>query len=110
MDVVATDHIACAGAANVDRVAVAKFFHRVMDLVLFNHVVMRVQKGSHLIQTRLFGKLPDFLSPDRSAKFSASLFEEAGHTSGDNDPGVRRVMHEIVGNAIFAALPDHDPR
>ena len=42
MNIIATDHVSGSRPADVDRVSVAEHFHRVMNFVLLNQVVMRV--------------------------------------------------------------------
>ena len=50
MDVVSTNDIICARAAHVDAISVAHLLHYVMNFVILDQVVMRVQIGSHLLQ------------------------------------------------------------
>ena len=71
MNIVAANHVARTCTANVDSVAVAHLFHHVMDLVVFDAIVMRVKIGANIFQRRVLRQVADFMPPDGSAQFPA---------------------------------------
>ena len=110
VNVVATNYIARASAANVDRVSVAKLFHGVRNFVQLNDVVVRVKKRSHVFCVGSVRQSTDLVASDCSTKLPALLFKKVRHATRKDYSGVGSVVYEVVGDPIFAALPNQDAR
>jgi hypothetical protein len=78
MDIVAANHIAGTGAANVDPIAVTQDLHRVVNLVEFNEIVTRVQVRADIIQRRICREFSDFMPSDVDGGFRLSHFGGGG--------------------------------
>ena len=93
MNVISANHVARTCSTNVDCITIAKFFHRVMDLVVLDHIVVCVKEGTDIIQLWSLRQPNDLMLPDCSAKFPTPFCEEVRHAARENDSGVGSVMH-----------------
>ena len=110
MDVVATDHIPRARAANVDPVAIPQDLHDVMNLVVFNKIVTRMQIGTNVFEFRVLRHVFDFMPANGSARFALfSLDEESTNDPGNDHPRIVRVMDQIVRHTVVPALAKENP-
>ena len=57
MDIVAANHVARAGTANVDPIAVTQDLHDVVNLVVFNEIVAAVQIRTNVFRLRILSAI-----------------------------------------------------
>lgn len=111
VNIVATDNISGTGSADVNAVAIVKLLHDVVDLVVFNDVVMGVQKRTNFFECGLFWGA-DFVTTNGPYQFTGvpSFRKKLGHDTGDDYAGVWGVVNEVMGDKVFAGLPKEDAR
>ena len=53
MDVISSDDVSRSATANIDAVSVVELLHDMVDLVVFDEIVMRVEIGANVFQSGL---------------------------------------------------------
>ena len=77
VDVVTADDITSARPSDVDGVAVTEFLHSVMDLIIFDEVIMRMEEWGRLLEgERGMGRIGEILPADSEAGLAPFLSEE----------------------------------
>ena len=109
--VVASDHVASTRARDVDAIAVAKHFHRVVDVIVLDEVLAAVEEPLALLPTEpppFALRIDAGLAPAHGPGALAVAFGIPPDASAYDDARVRHMVDVVVSDAVLAALPGED--